>query len=292
MTRYADPRLNHFDATGARIAWYEWGTPGHEPLLLIHATGFHARVWDRTIAALGHDHHIIAVETRGHGRSEKRGPVMNWRDPATDILELLQHLRLGPTVGVGHSMGGHILVQLAARLPQQFSRLVLVDPVIMSPEVYAARAPWPEGVDHPVARRRNAWESWEAMFNLFSHRKPYNLWNREVLEDYCRFGSLPKADGTGVELACPPAIEASIYMAAGGTDIHDDARRVKVPVTVMRAPPPKPGPRDHTDFTASPTWPHLCELFEQGRDMFVPDLTHFIPMQDPILMADVIEGRR
>jgi hypothetical protein len=63
-------------------------------------------------------------------------------------------------------------------------------------------------------------------------------------------------------------------------------------VTVLRARLPGPGPRDLTDFTASPTWPELASLFEQGRDVFLPELTHFIPMQDPELVAAFMEGRR
>jgi lipase len=287
----SEPSLSTFDASGCRIAYFEWGERGQAPLLLIHATGFHARVWDQTIAHLAGNYHIVAVETRGHGRSAKPGPIRNWREPADDIHELLQHLKLAPILGAGHSMGGHILVQLAARMPAQFTRLVLVDPVIMSPEIYAKQGNWPEGTDHPVARRRNSFESWEAMRDLYQHRKPYSLWQPAVLDDYCRYGVMPKADGTGVELACPPAIEASIYMAAGGTDIDDNVRSVKVPVTVMRAQQRQEGPRDHTDFSASPTWDRLAQEFPQGRDVFLPGLTHFMPMQDPALVAAYIEDR-
>ena len=101
-----------------------------------------------------------------------------------------------------------------------------------------------------------------------------------------------KADGTGVELACPPEIEASIYKAASGLDIYDRVRTIRAPVTVIRAKQRTPGPRDMTDFSASPTWDRLAGEFTHGRDVFLPDLTHFIPMQDPKLTADYIEGRR
>jgi pimeloyl-ACP methyl ester carboxylesterase len=80
-------------------------------------------------------------------------------------------------------------------------------------------------------------------------------------------------------------------MAAGGTDIHDNVRSVKVPVTVMRAQQRQEGPRDHTDFSASPTWDRLAQEFPQGRDVFLPGLTHFMPMQDPALVAAYIEDR-
>jgi pimeloyl-ACP methyl ester carboxylesterase len=292
VNNYTEPRLSYFDASGARIAYFEWGERGAPPIVMIHATGFHARCWDQTIAHLAPGHHIIAVDQRGHGRSEKRGLITNWADPAKDIIELLQHLKLKPAVGVGHSKGGHILVQAAAALPGAFSRLLLIDPVIMSPEIYDAITVWPEGVEHPVARRRNSWASWEAMYEAFKDRKPYSIWKPEVLKDYCHYGVVPKADGTGVELACPPEIEASIYKAASGLDIYDRVRTIRIPVTVMRARQRDPGPRDHTDFSASPTWERLAEQFTHGRDVFLPELTHFIPMQDPALTADYIEGRR
>ena len=42
------------------------------------------------------------------------------------------------------------------------------------------------------------------------------------------------------------------------------------------------------DFTASPTWPELARQFPHGQDVYLPELTHFIPMQDPGLVADFI----
>ncbi len=283
-----DPRQSDFHASGARITYFEWGDIGAPAVLLIHATGFHARCWDQTISHLPQGLHVVAVDLRGHGRSEKRGHISDWTVPAQDIRELVAHLQLAGAIGAGHSMGGHTLVQVAAASPGAFSRLVLVDPVMMSPEIYDAPNPWPAHVEHPVARRRNNWSSWQDMHEAFRNRKPYALWQPEVLIDYCRHGVLPDAEGTGVELACPPAIEASIYKAATGRNIHALTAGITIPVDVLRARQRDPGPRDVRDFSASPTWEHLAASFAQGRDIFLPHLTHFIPMQDPALVARYI----
>jgi hypothetical protein len=42
------------------------------------------------------------------------------------------------------------------------------------------------------------------------------------------------------------------------------------------------------DFAASPTWPKLAAQFARGRDVYLPELTHFIPMQAPDLVARYI----
>jgi pimeloyl-ACP methyl ester carboxylesterase len=279
-----------FQATGAHIAYVEWGNTGDPAVLLIHATGFHARCWDQTIKALGPGYRVIAVDARGHGRSEKTGPINDWTVPAQDIAELVEHLNLKDAIGAGHSMGGHLLVQVAGTHPRAFKRLVLIDPVMLPPEVYANPhlTALPEGTVHPVARRRNAWASWQEMFDTFKTRHPYSLWRTEVLEDYCRHGLVPAANGQGFELACPPAIEASIYMGHAGRDIYALAARVQVPVTVLRAKPREPGPRNLTDFAASPTWAGVARMFAKGRDVPLTHLTHFIPMQEPELTARFI----
>lgn len=285
-----DPQERAFRAKGARIVYFEWGAPHEPPVLLLHATGFHARVWDETIRALGAGWRAIAVDLRGHGRSEKTGPMGDWTLAADDVAELVAHLGLTSAIGVGHSMGGHLLVQVAARLPAAFARLVLVDPVIMAPEVYAnpAHFAMPEGQVHPVAKRRNAWASVQEMIDAFANRPPYAHWRRAVLEDYCRHGLLPAADGQGFVLACPPAIEASIYTGSAGANILALVGKVNVPVAVLRAKPREPGPRDRADFSASPTWEKLAGLIPRGLDVPLYHLSHFIPMEQPDLVARYI----
>ena len=283
-----EPIELNFRATGARLTYFEWGDRGAPVVFFIHATGFHARCWDQSIKALPEGLRVVAVDMRGHGRSEKTGPMPDWSVPANDIAELVAHLGITGAIGAGHSMGGHSLVQIAAALPAAFKRLVLIDPVMMAPEIYAAPSPWPRGVEHPVARRRNDWASWQEMFDAFKTRQPYSLWRPAVLEDYCRYGLLPKANGEGFELACPPAIEASIYTGSTGTNIYALAKTIEAPVLVLRAKAPGPGPRDYRDFSASPTWAGVAGIFPHGRDVYLPELTHFIPMQEPELTARYI----
>ena len=127
------------------------------------------------------------------------------------------------------------------------------------------------------------------MFDAFKARNPYSLWRPQVLTDYCRYGLLPKANGEGFELACPPAIEASIYMGSTGTNIYPLAKTIDVPVLVLRAKMRDPNAvRDYTDFAASPTWEGVAPTFPKGRDVYLPELTHFIPMQEPELTARYI----
>ena len=271
---------------GAELACFEWGDPGAGPtVLLVHATGFHARCWDGVVRALGSDApHLVALDLRGHGRSSKAGPH-HWRQFGLDVAAFVAALDLDRIVGVGHSMGGHCVTWAAAAQASRFRQLLLVDPVIMAPAAYRQPPALADSDVHPVARRRNRWESPEAMFRHFENRHPFSLWEPAVLRDYCRHGLLPAADGEGLVLACPPQVEAAIYLGSAGRDIGDVVAALPHPVTVLRAKPREAAAEGKLDFSRSPTWPGLAAAFPKGRDVYLPALSHFIPMQRPALVA-------
>jgi len=233
---------------------------------------------------------VLAVDIRGHGRSDKQPPYA-WDRFARDLLAVAAHFELADAIGVGHSLGGHCITHACALAPQRFSRLVLVDPVIFAPELYAPREEpmFARVEDHPVARRRDRFADWQEMFERFVQRPPYSLWRTEILEDYCRYGVMPPADGEGVTLACPPAVEAALYMGNFDTDIHGLLGSIAQPVTLLRARP-RSADAVEMDFSTSPTWPELAGAFQHCVDVPLPQLTHFIPMQEPELVAGYIRG--
>ena len=103
---------------GSRLAVRRAVGPGR-PFLLVHGLASNARVWDgvaRRLAAAGHE--VVAVDLRGHGRSE--APAGGYdTDTCADDLAALQRV-LGLTgdrapVAAGQSWGGNVVVSLSAR---------------------------------------------------------------------------------------------------------------------------------------------------------------------------------
>ena len=285
-----EPREHRARLRDIDIAWFEWGVPSGQPVVMAHATGFHGRCWAAVATVLGSDYRVIALDQRGHGRSGNVGPY-DWRVFGDDLAAFVDHLDLERVVGVGHSMGGHAMVQAAFNRVERFERLVLIDPVILAPEMYREwhrERPYASADAHPVARRKAEFKTWTDFHRRLRDRPPFTLWRADVLRDYCRHGVLPKPGG-GVALACPPAVEAAIYMGSGGTDIYAEIRSLPHEVLVIRAPPRSAG-RTQMDFSRSPTWEQLAAAFPCGRDVFRPDLTHFIPMQAPDFVARAIDA--
>jgi pimeloyl-ACP methyl ester carboxylesterase len=253
-------------------------------LLFAHATGFHARIWDQVISHLP-PVHSICIDLHGHGQSTG-GPFSSWSELGDELSGFIRELDLSNVVCVGHSLGGHVLTQATIKNPKAVRALALIDPVIMPPEIYAlGQTLFPKGTQHPAAQRKRDFTSVQEMVDRFRNRSPYSLFTSQSLQDYCEHGLLPLGDG--LTLACPPEVEASSYMAPmTGAFILDHLEQVTCPVTVMRG---------HTmdlkslaDFTRSPTWPGLADALPNGTDIHRPDLSHFMPMQDPAFVAEHI----
>jgi lipase len=274
------PSSTMLTVNGVELCMFEW--PGSDPpILLCHATGFHARCWDQVVARLA-GRHCYAFDTRGHGRSTKPAPPYPWRNFGADTAAVASALNLCGAIGAGHSMGGHAVTLPAALNPDAFERLVLLDPVIRPKGSYLG--PWLEA--RYVAKRRDRWTSPDEMFERFHERPPFAAWDPAVLRDYCDYGLLP--DGDEFVLACPPAIEAAIYenSSVPESDIHAEIAAIDMPVLVARSARPPSGLLH--DMSASPTAPDLAQSFRHGKDLPLPEHSHFIPMEDPALMANLI----
>jgi lipase len=279
----SQPIESRVTANGVELAVFEWPGSGR-PILFVHATGFHARCWDQVIAHLP-GRRCLAVDMRGHGRSEKPDTDYVWTRFGHDVAALGRAIGLEQAIAVGHSMGGHSITLAAALDSSLFAGLLLVDPVIMPPAVYTAPPP---ATEHFAARRRDHWDSPDAMFERFRDRPPYSIWQEQVLRDYCDFGLLPNPDGDGFILACPPAVEAAIYGNSTGTNIYREIESLQIPVRILRARSRQEA--SSVDMSSSPTNPALASHFPNAVDLPHPELTHFIPMQAPQLVAtEVLE---
>jgi lipase len=271
---------------GVSIAVWEW--PGENPAVFFcHGTGMHGCAWDQVIAHLP-GRRCFAIDARGHGRSSKPAPPYLWRNFGADVAAIARWLGLAEAVGVGHSMGGHAVTLGSALEPRAFSALLLLDPVIRPKDGYIG----PSQHASFVAKRRNRWASWREMFERFKDRPPFDTWDRAVLGDYCEYGVLP--DGDSFVLACPPEIEASVYenSPARESNIYPEIATIQIPVEVVRAG----RHRDPGDIMrASPTAPDAASSFARGRDLCLPNHSHFIPQEAPALTAqwitEILAGR-
>ena len=147
--------------------YYEQAGRGDPPMVFVHG-------WccDRTFFQPQFDHfqasHAVAtLDLRGCGKSDRPDGGYDIPTLADDVASLCRHAGIVQPVVIGHSLGGMIGIELAARHPSLPSAVVAVDPGPISPtpevrsefEGFAAQL---EGPDGESARR--AWVDSGGMF--------------------------------------------------------------------------------------------------------------------------------
>lgn len=121
------PEDQYFDSAGVKIRYTVQGEG--EPVVLVH--GFTARIetnWGLPgiIQALAQDFRVIAMDARGHGKSDKpHDPAAYGIDMMQDVVRLLDHLGIQRAHVAGYSMGGGITLQMLVTYPDRFRSAIL-----------------------------------------------------------------------------------------------------------------------------------------------------------------------
>jgi lipase len=120
------------------LALAEWGNHDGPRVVCLHGVTSHGRHFANLADALtDRGFHVLAPDLLGHGSSSYEPP---W-DLETHLTAIVETVGTEPACLVGHSFGGRLAFELAARAPKLVPRLVLLDPAILvSPAValYAA----------------------------------------------------------------------------------------------------------------------------------------------------------
>jgi pimeloyl-ACP methyl ester carboxylesterase len=101
-------------------------------VVLVHALGETSADWAPVAEALAPEHHVYALDLRGHGASDWPG-AYTIEQLTADLAAFIDALGLGRVTLVGHSVGAPPAYLYAARHPERVARLVLEEPA----------PPWP-----------------------------------------------------------------------------------------------------------------------------------------------------
>jgi len=118
----------YVEVGGLRLHYQDFGTAGRPVVLCLHGGAAHGHWFDYVAPGLTPDHHVLALDQRGHGDSEwAKPPAYAYTDYAADLDKVAAKLDLRDFVLIGHSMGGMVALVYAATYPGRMKKLVVVD---------------------------------------------------------------------------------------------------------------------------------------------------------------------
>jgi pimeloyl-ACP methyl ester carboxylesterase len=207
---------------------YEQRGRGGPAIVLVHGWTCDRSFFAPQAEYFAMKHRVVSVDLRGHGESGKpQGPypISTFAD---DVAHLIAELTLGPVIAVGHSMGGLVVLQLAAVYPDRVAAIVMLDPAPLrfNDEVRAERQAMIAVAE--VASQDTRRTHFEQRIPLLFVPKPDPAIIAHVLDVYLR---------------TPPYVEAAAMRGILAFDGVAASARCKVPALhIVGATPPRNPP--------------------------------------------------
>jgi pimeloyl-ACP methyl ester carboxylesterase len=106
---------------GIRL-WYAVFGRG-APVILVHGGLANANYWGLQVPALARKYQVIVVDSRGHGRSTRTDAPISYDLMSSDVLALMDYLRVRKAALVGWSDGAIIGLNIAIHHPERLTKL-------------------------------------------------------------------------------------------------------------------------------------------------------------------------
>ena len=193
MSSRPKPRSVFVAVNGIPLHFADWGRPSgdayYPTVLLLHGDMRTSRSWDAVARYLCGQFHVTALDSRGHGNSDWPESGYTFGQRIDDLEAFADAFQMQDAVAVAHSTGGVVAAKLAERRPDIFSRLVLLEPMVVVTKDFQLM------VSERAKRPRRTWGSREEMYDYLKQHPMTGKWRDDVIRDVVAHESYKLPDG-------------------------------------------------------------------------------------------------
>jgi pimeloyl-ACP methyl ester carboxylesterase len=102
--------------------WYGLFGSG-APVILLHGGLANSNYWGNLVSVLAAHYSVVVMDSRGHGRSSRDGRPFGYDLMASDVLALMDFLKIDKAAVVGWSDGAILGLDIAIQHPERLSKL-------------------------------------------------------------------------------------------------------------------------------------------------------------------------
>lgn len=255
---------------GLSLNALECGSPSAPLLLLTHGITAQGHIWEPFAERLAGDFHVVALDQRGHGDSDKPDRGYAAADYVADMLGVLDSLGVERAILVGHSLGARNSLCLAAAHPERVQAVVAVE-----------YGPWIardhlDTLDQRVLSAPRRFASRDKVVMYLKSR--YTRHDQRALDLRVDYG-LSRTDTGALEWKySPAAVEQTLR--GFRTDFVYQTLRVTAPTLVVRG--------TETSLYDKLAFERLKSIRTDFHFVEVDGATHYIPEEQPEMLADMV----
>lgn len=238
-------------------------------IVFMHGITANAAVWDPILLALSDAFHVVSIDQRGHGHSDKPAAGYEAADYVRDVMQLVEVMGDDQAVIVGHSLGARNAIVAGATKPDKIAGIVAIDfTPFIEDEVFDA-------LDARVKGGARPFRSHADIVAYLADRYP--LMPKDAVERRARHGYVA-ADGGFKPLADPLAMAATVVGLRA--DLERALRDVRRPMLLVRGAESK--------LVSPRAFERTLRLRSDVESLIVPDVDHYVPEEAPIIISDAV----
>ena len=234
-----------------------------------------------TELAIGFD--LTALAMRGYWYDKPTSKCLTRAQDAEMLIEFLEKMQDAPIIGMGHSQGATATAIAAAKRPDLFSQLYLIEPVTFTKAQTRLYNLTPRALKltrEPFKSTLTKQATWASVAEFYEHLRAQRAYRRisDVhLQVFAEQSLEQQVDGS-YQLIFTPEQELANYF---GTPYIDEAlKKLRCPYTLINGKP--------TLFISDKVRENWAKFIPNERIISLPNYGHLLPMEAPELCAQII----
>lgn len=257
-------------------------TPAH----FYGGNGFTVGTYQPLLEQLASGFDISSLAMRGYWYDKPTAQRLTREQDADALIEFLEKTQDSPIVAIGHSQGATATAIAAAKRPDLFSRLYLIEPVTFTKSQTLLYDSTPRKLKlkrepfKSTLTKQNKWSTVQAFYKHLRDQRAYRRISDEHLHIFAKNSLVQQDDGSYVLLFSPEQEMANYF----GTPYIDSALKqlnaLNFPYTIISGKP--------TLFISDKVRNNWRKFIPSQCIISLPDYGHLLPMEAPKLCADTI----
>lgn len=249
-------------------------------MIFAHANGFSHQCYIELHELLKDTFSINSIEFSPFKKGSDHRKLKTWHLFKEELIQFIETQYNTPVIALGHSLGAVSIILAAVERPELFSRIILMDPVILPKNTFRAMEWLPIYLKLKLAapskiamNRRDVFESYAAVFDYYRSKKVFARLSDRTLRAYVEFGFV--AHEKGVKLRYSKEWEARVYATAVNPWPYLPV--VKVPTLAIRG--------SDSNVISEESWQEWKTLQSSAQFVEIPDSGHLVPLEQPGIVA-------
>ena len=255
----------------------------------IHANGFPPGSYRRLFDGINPSYKIVNFLLEPLYNKLQNNNINSWVPIHNEFINSLEE-RNYRTIGLGHSIGGNLILRSCITNPNYFSKVILLDPTLFTPKIilfwkaslllriHKYIHPWVKA----TLRRKMQYENYESMFKSYRKKNVFKNIDDSNLSIYINSITNIGQDGK-INITYPKEWEYQIYKSGLIADkfIWNNINKIQIPVLIIRS-------KNSNAFLESSA--NKIRAFKKNNIKIhtLDDTTHLFPLEIPDEISKII----